>query len=251
MLKIAVGGALGRMGRSIVQLSQADPEIQLVASVVRPSAVEQASESQFPVYSNPSPLSPGLEAVSEAFDVFIDFSHITCFSEHLELCARRKQAMVIGITGLNTEQKKHMLDVSQTIPIVYSPNMSIAVNVSFKLLEIAAQVLNDKVGVAIHDIHHRDKKDSPSGTALKMGEIIARAWGKELPLPEIDFSSNRVAEVKGDHTVLFALEDERLEIRHQAENRSLFARGALRAAKWLANKPAGLYDMQDVLSLKI
>lgn len=253
MLKIAIGGALGRVGRSIVQIAQEDPKIQLIASVVRPEPAEQ-SKNLNPtnnLTNKMTKLSYGLSSVTDPFDVLIDFSNITCLDEHLALCCERKQCMVIGVTGLSSAQKEHLLKASKIIPIVYSPNMSIGINLSFKLLEMAAKVLRENVGVAIQDIHHQHKKDRPSGTALKMGEIIAKTWGKNLPVPEIDFASSRVAEVLGDHNILFALEDERLEIKHITENRSVYARGALRAAKWIVHQSPGLYDMQDVLGFKV
>lgn len=239
MIKIAVGGARGHVGRYIVQLVQEDPQTQLIASIIRPSSEIMTDN-----------FSPGLASVHTPFDVLIDFSSATCLDEHIDLCTKRKQSMVIGVTGISEAHKQHLLAASKTIPIVYSPNMSIGINLSFKLLEIAAKLLKENVGVAIHETHRQHKKDKPSGTALKMAEIIAEAWGKSLPLPEIDFASSRVADVLGEHTVLFALPDERVEIMHKTENRSIYARGALQAAKWLVHQSPGLYDMQDVLSLK-
>jgi 4-hydroxy-tetrahydrodipicolinate reductase len=247
LIKIAVGGAQGRVGQNIVQLVQQDKDLQLIAAVIRPGSTKPINSS---MGQESLPLAKGLASVENPFDVFIDFSNATCLLEHLELCRKRKQAMVIGVTGLSPEQKESIQKTSQDIPIVFSPNMSIGINVSFKLLEIAAAVLKEEVDVGIHEIHHTKKKDMPSGTALKMAEIIARIWGKTLPTPEINIASNRVAEVPGDHTVLFALKDERLEITHRTDDRAIFARGALRAAKWVARKSPGLYDMQDVLSLK-
>ncbi len=256
MIKVAVAGARGRVGRCVVELVQEDPQTELIATILRPiaastrgrinsSSVEPAIES-----SLDSSVAFGLASVQNPFDVFVDFSNADCLDEHLTICCERKQRMVIGVTGITQDQKNHLLKASKIIPIVYSPNMSIGINVCFKLLEIAAKALNEKVGVAIHETHRLNKKDMPSGTALKMGEIIAEAWGKNLPIPEINFASSRVADIMGDHTVLFALPDERVEILHKAESRMLFARGAIQAAKWLLQKPPGLYDMQDVLSIK-
>lgn len=280
LIKIAVAGARGRVGRCIVQLVQEDPQTQLFATILRPTkdsdhtkndqaksldsvvAVESmlTVESLLPVESilpveSEEQAYFGLASIQNPFDVFIDFSTAESLDEHLTICCQRKHPMVIGVTGLSPEQKNHLSKASKIIPIVYSPNMSIGVNVCFKLLEIAAKALKkvalkNAVGVAIHETHRFNKKDLPSGTALRMGEIIAETWGENLPIPEINFASNRVADIMGEHTVLFALQDERLEIMHKAENRMLFARGAIEAAKWLHQKPAGLYDMQDVLSLK-
>lgn len=240
LVKIAVGGARGRVGSCIVKLTQEDPQTQLMASVVRPGTSE-----------NPIEFSPGLSSVTTPFDVFIDFSCVESLDEHLDYCADRKQAMVIGITGINKQQEEHIKKAAKMIPIVYSPNMSIGINLCFKLMEIAAKVLNpDDVGVAIHETHRLHKKDMPSGTALKMAEIIAKTWGETLPTPNIHIASSRVADILGEHRVLFSAPEERLELLHKTENRAIYARGAIKAAKWVVCKPPGLYDMQDVLALR-
>lgn len=268
LIKIAVGGARGRVGRCIVELAEKDPQTQLIAAVIRantsqypnqnPNLIQKSGERatletaspEEGQASNDTPYYLGLASLKLNLDVFIDFSGPEALAEHLKLCSERKQSMVIGVTGLNEAHKAQLIKASKIIPIVYSPNMSIGINVTFKLLQVAAEALNENVGVSIHEIHRLNKKDAPSGTALVMSEIIANAWGKDLPIPEINMASSRVGDIRGEHTVLFALEDERLEIIHRAENRMSFARGAIRAAKWVVHQSPGLYDMQDVLSLK-
>lgn len=228
LIRIVVGGSTGRMSQCIASVVEQDPEVFLMAQTSRAEG--------------------GLQAIQEPFDVFIDFTHPLALETHLDLCCQAKRSMVVGVTGLSANQKAQIDKASQTIPIVYSPNMSVGVNLSFKLLALAAQTLGSEVEVAIQEIHHKHKKDKPSGTALKMGEIIAEAAGPSKP--QIDFAASRIGEVKGEHTVLFALPGEQLEIKHKTEDRAIFARGAVLAAKWLMNQPPGLYDMQGVLGLK-
>jgi 4-hydroxy-tetrahydrodipicolinate reductase len=241
MVKIAVAGAQGRMGQSISQLVEEDPETELVAKLIRPK--------------NDYLIEDNLASLSLQCEILIDFTNPAATLEHLTFCCQRKVGMVIGVTGFTAEQKDLILTAAKQIPIVFSPNMSIGVNLSFKLLAMAAQVLNqrtlnDSVGVAIQEVHHKYKKDAPSGTALKMGEIIADTWGQPLEEAAISFSAARLGEVMGDHSVLFALDGEQIEIKHKTESRIIFARGAVLAAKWLSHQSPGLYDMQDVLGLK-
>lgn len=237
MIRIAVGGAEGRMGRLITELVQNDPETELAAKVTRPNATQG-----------------GWKDVVAPVDVFIDFSHQDAVLDHLKICSLRKVPMVIGVTGLNEDDTTSIRKAARSLPILMSPNMSIGANVIFKLLATAAQIIQKQlnsaeknIDVAITEIHHRHKKDAPSGTAKYMGEIITEQLGKSA----IQFSSLRLGEVMGDHRAVFALEGEQLEITHQAQDRIIFAKGALLAAKWLhqkANVP-GLYSMQDVLTL--
>jgi 4-hydroxy-tetrahydrodipicolinate reductase len=174
--------------------------------------------------------------------------------------------MVIGTTGLSDGQKDELRQAANKIALVFAPNMSVGVNLCFKLLEITARALGDDGGydIEVIEAHHRHKVDAPSGTALRMGEVVADALGRDLkscavygrqghtgvrPAKEIGFETIRAGDVVGDHTVLFATEGERIEITHKASSRMTFAKGAIRAAAWLADKDAGLYDMQDVLGL--
>lgn len=235
MIRIAVGGAEGRMGRLISDLVEACPKTELTLRITRPTAV-----------------SDGWEAMKTPVDVFIDFSHRDAVIEHLEKCALHGISMVIGVTGLAPEQKEQILFASKTLPIILAPNMSIGANLSFKLLEMVTKILKEKeqlTDIAVTEVHHRHKKDSPSGTAKRMAEIIADGLGKTLEESKIQFSSLRLGDVMGDHSAVFALEGEQLEITHKACNRIIFAQGAMLAAKWLYGKPPGLYDMQDVLGL--
>ena len=183
----------------------------------------------------------------------------------LNIAAAQRRLMVIGTTGFDDAGKKKIADAAKDIGIVFAPNMSVGVNLCFKLLETAARVLGDSVDVEITEAHHRHKVDSPSGTAIRMGEVVATASnrnlkdcavytrhgvGSERPRNAIGFSVIRAGDIVGDHTVLFAGSGERVEITHKAESRLTFASGALRAARWLMNKKNGLYDMQDVLGLR-
>ncbi len=229
MIELAVVGARGRMSRLIIEAINQDKEIHLCAQLSR-SDNQDLQQIKFPI------------------DVVIDFTVPATTLEHLAICKERGFKMVIGTTGFSKAEQALIRDAASVIPIVFAPNMSIGVNLSYKLLEIAAEVLNGQADVAILDIHHKHKKDAPSGTALKMAEVIKNVSGAEALSLEI--SSMRVGEVVGEHSALFVLNGERLEITHKATDRSLFAKGAIHAAKWLVNKKAGLYDMQDVLGLR-
>lgn len=234
-IKIVIGGASGRVGQCLSELAKTDSTFELIAEVGRP------------VNNN-----GGLASVKTPFNVFIDFTNADAVTNHIDYCLNHKIAMVIGVTGLNEKQKQDLKEAAAHIPIVFSPNMSIGINLMYKLLQISSSVLQThvkEIGIAIQEIHHRNKKDSPSGTSLKMGEVIAETLGVPLKEANICFASTRVGEVSGEHNVLFALPGEQLEIKHRTESRIVYAKGALAAAKWLADKPPGLYDMQDVLGL--
>ncbi len=185
--------------------------------------------------------------------------------KNLEVCRRAGKAIVIGTTGFSPEEKERLVAAAREIPIVFAANFSVGVNLCLKLLDTAARVLGDDVDIEIIEAHHRHKVDAPSGTALRMGEVVAEALGRDLqkvavygregqtgarPRETIGFATVRAGDVVGDHTVLFAADGERVEITHKASSRMTFAKGAVRAALWLDEKPAGLYDMQDVLGLK-
>jgi 4-hydroxy-tetrahydrodipicolinate reductase len=198
-------------------------------------------------------------------DCLIDFTRPEGTMAHLDVCRRRGVHMVVGTTGFNTEQKLTIQDASRDIPIVLAPNMAVGVNLVFKLLDTAARVLNDGYDVEIVEAHHRHKVDAPSGTALRMGEVVAAALGRDLaacavygrqghtgerPGGQIGFATVRGGDIVGDHTVLFAGTGERVEISHQAASRMPYALGSLRAARFLRGKTRGLFDMQDVLGLR-
>lgn len=211
------------------------------------------------------PLSGNLDAVADEFDVLIDFTLPEVMLKNLAFCRKAGKAMVIGTTGLDAAQKQLLAEAGKEIPIVFAANFSVGVNLSLKLLDMAARVLGDDADIEIIEAHHRHKIDAPSGTALRMGEVIANALDRDLQKvavygreghtgarerETIGFATVRGGDVVGDHTVLFACEGERLEITHKASSRMTFAKGAVRAALWLDGREPGLYDMQDVLDLR-
>ena len=268
MRRIAVMGAAGRMGKNLVDaVQQRSPLCGLTAAVVRPGssligadAGELASVGRIGV-----PLSADLGSVVEAFDVLIDFTLPEVMLSNLAICRESGKAMVIGTTGLTPAQKLLLVEAGKDIPIVFAANFSVGVNLSLKLLDMAARVMGDDADIEIIEAHHRHKIDAPSGTALRMGEVIADALGRDLQKvavygreghtgarerETIGFATVRGGDVVGDHTVLFATEGERLEITHKASSRMTFAKGAVRAALWLEGRKPGLYDMQDVLDLR-
>jgi 4-hydroxy-tetrahydrodipicolinate reductase len=261
-------GAAGRMGKILVEaVQQRAPLTGLTAAIVRPGSTligvdagELASLGRIGV-----PLSGKLDAVADEFDVLIDFTLPEVMLKNLEFCRKAGKSMVIGTTGLDAAQKQLLAEASKDIAIVFAANFSVGVNLSLKLLDMAARVLGDEADIEIIEAHHRHKIDAPSGTALRMGEVIASALDRDLQKvavygreghtgvrerETIGFATVRGGDVVGDHTVLFACEGERLEITHKASSRMTFAKGAVRAALWLDGREPGLYDMQDVLDLR-
>jgi len=268
MIKVAVTGAAGRMGKANIEAIQMAEGVELGAAIVEPTssligvdAGEMAGVGKLGV----AVVGAIADAVND-FDVLIDFTAPEVTLENVAFCAAQGKKVVIGTTGLNDEQKAVLQQQAEKTAIVFAPNMSVGVNLCFKLLEIAAKALgNDDYDIEVIEAHHRHKVDSPSGTALRMGEVVADALGRDLkecavygregitgarPRGEIGFETIRAGDVVGDHTVLFATEGERIEITHKASNRLTFAKGAVRASKWLEGKQTGLYDMQDILGLK-
>lgn len=198
-------------------------------------------------------------------DVVVDFSHPEASKCHAVACAQENKRMVVGTTGLSDEQRQALSDAARQIAIVFAPNMSVGVNLCLKLLETAAQVLGDEFDVEILEAHHREKIDAPSGTALRMGEVVAKALGRKLTdcavygrqgqIGERDgktigFSTVRAGDILGEHTVMFAGAGECIEFVHKVSSRQTFAIGALRAARWVMERERGLFDMQDVLGLR-
>jgi len=264
---IAIAGAAGRMGRALVEACANRAEAKLGAAFeysgcefLGSDAGELAGISRQNIA-----LSTNLNAALDDFDILIDFSTPAATLTHLEICQQAGKAMVIGTTGLNTSQIEQLKQAASDIPIVFAPNMSVGVNLCFKLLDIAAQVLGDDVDIEIIEAHHRHKVDAPSGTALRMGEVVANALGRDLKQcavygregqtgardsKTIGFETIRAGDIVGDHTVLFADIGERIEITHKASSRATFANGAIRAALWLQQHKKGLFDMQDVLGLR-
>ena len=267
MRRIAVMGAAGRMGKTLVEAVL--PHARLaglraafyrpVSSLVGADAGELAALGRIGV-----PISDDLVKVVDVFDVLIDFTHPSVTLKNLAFCRKAGKAMVIGTTGFTPEEKALRVEAGKDIPIVFAANFSVGVNLCLKLLDTAARVLGDEVDIEILEAHHRHKVDAPSGTALRMGEVVAQALGRDLKevavygregqtgareRQTIGFATVRAGDVVGDHTVLFAAEGERVEITHKASSRMTFAKGAVRAALWLDGREPGLYDMQDVLGL--
>lgn len=267
MRRIAVIGAAGRMGKTLIEaISQAEGA-QLTAAIERPesSLVGSDAGELAGVGRNGVVVQDSLDKVLDDFDVLIDFTHPSTTLVNLELCRGAGKAMVIGTTGFTDQQKELLSKAATDIPIVFAPNFSVGVNLCLKLLDMAARVMGDEADIEIIEAHHRHKVDAPSGTALRMGEVVANAVGRDLnevavygregqtgarDRQTIGFATVRAGDVVGDHTVLFATEGERVEITHKASSRMTFAKGAVRSALWLDGRGAGLYDMQDVLSLK-
>ncbi|MBK1701674.1 4-hydroxy-tetrahydrodipicolinate reductase [Thiococcus pfennigii] len=266
-IRIAVAGVSGRMGRTLVEAVQAADGLVLAAATERPGSALIGTDAGELAGVGPAGVAIGtdLAALVDGFDVLIDFTIPAATMAHLAVCRAAGKAMVIGTTGLDDTQKAAVAAAATTIPIVFAPNMSIGVNLCLKLLDIAARVLGDEVDVEIIEAHHRYKVDAPSGTALRMGEVIAEALGRRLEdvavygreghtgpraRTTIGFATVRAGDVVGEHSVWLAGEGERIEIAHKASSRLTFANGAVRAACWLAERRPGLYDMQDVLGLK-
>ena len=267
MINIAVTGVSGRMGASIVAATINEAKtsnVQLSAGFQYPGG--RCIGQDIGLISGLGELSLQVKGeLSEAeFDVLIDFSTVEASLENLSYCQKHNKAIVLGVTGYSDEQKQVIKDAAKTVPVVFAPNMSVGVNLAFHVLDLVARVIGDDNDIEIIETHHKHKVDAPSGTALKMGEVVADALGRSLDdcaiygregftgerdAKTIGFSTIRAGSVVGDHTVMFANEGERFEITHKAESRMTFANGAVRAAKWLSDQPKGLYDMQDVLGL--
>ncbi len=267
MTNIAVIGAAGRMGKTLIETIVAHPTANLSAAVEQPgSSVIGADAGEVAgVGKLGIQISESLQVVKDAFDVLIDFTVADATAAHLEICAEAGKKIVIGTTGLNEAQNARLTALSNNISIVYAPNYSIGVNATFKLLEMAAKIFGDDVDIEITEAHHKHKVDAPSGTALKMGQVVADTLGRDLSKvavygregmtgprdpKTIGFATVRAGDIIGEHQVMFAGQGERLEITHRAHSRANFAQGAVRAAVWVADKPAGLFDMQDVLGLE-
>lgn len=266
MRRIAVMGAAGRMGKILIEAIGQAEGAKLTAAVDRPdSSLIGADAGELAALGKIGvTLAGDLNAVLDQFDVLIDFTHPSVTLKNLEICRQAGKAMVIGTTGFSPEEKQLLSEAAKQIPIVFAANYSVGVNLCLKLLDTAARVLGDDVDIEIIEAHHRHKVDAPSGTALRMGEVVASALGRDLQKvavygregqtgarerETIGFATVRAGDVVGDHTVLFAADGERVEITHKASSRMTFAKGAVRAALWLQAQSAGLYDMQDVLGL--
>jgi len=235
MIKLGIAGVWGRMGRRIFELASYDKDFEISLALEKKGTPMIGKElGKIKISST----ADGLFLV----DVFVDFTTPQGTETNLDYVARYKKALVLGTTGLNDTQLKKVEEISKIVPIVFSPNMSVGVNVLFTLLPEIAKRLGPDYSIEIVEAHHKAKKDAPSGTAKKFGQILADTTKREIPIHAV-----RLGDIVGDHTIIFCGNSERIEIKHQAHSRDLFALGALKAAKWVMGKPAGLYSMQDVL----
>ncbi len=268
MTRIAIVGVAGRMGRTLVNAVEQDDGATLAGGVVEPgSSLVGADIGEL---SGLGKLGIGavesLAEIADDFDVLIDFTAPQVTLANLAFCAEHGKRIVIGTTGLSDAELGELDGYRDRLAMMFAPNMSVGVNLTLKLLETAAKALGDEgYDIEVIEAHHRHKVDAPSGTALKMGEVVADSLGRSLKehgvfervgqcgprrADEIGFSTVRAGDIVGEHTVMFATEGERIEITHKASSRMTFAKGAVRAARWLAERDNGRYDMLDVLDLK-
>jgi len=264
--KIAISGASGRMGLNLIKACEQNSSAQLGVAIERDGALaigKDAGEISG-LESQSVNVVADYQSQAEQFEVLVDFTRPEACLEKLQFCEANNKAIVIGTTGFTEEQKAQITNAAKNIAVVFAPNMGIGVNVTLKLLELAAKAIGETVDIEVIEAHHKHKVDAPSGTALKMGEVVAEAMDKALDdvavyaregitgertEGTIGFSTIRGGDIVGEHTVMFIDEGERIEISHKATSRMTFATGAIRAACWVSDKPAGLYDMQDVLGL--
>jgi 4-hydroxy-tetrahydrodipicolinate reductase len=266
MPNIAIVGAAGRMGKVLIEACHADDNCQLTAATVSSSSsLVGADAGELANVGKNSVALVNSLGDAAAFDILIDFSTTEATLGHLAWCVANNRAIIIGTTGFSDEQKELITVAGRSIPVVFAPNMSVGVNLCFKLLDMAARVLADDVDIEVIEAHHRHKIDAPSGTALGMGEVLAKALNRDLKecavygregvtgerdRKTIGFETIRAGDIVGEHTVMFADIGERIEITHKASSRMTFAKGAIRAANWLADgKSPKVYSMQDVLDL--
>ncbi|MCL6262511.1 4-hydroxy-tetrahydrodipicolinate reductase [Craterilacuibacter sp. RT1T] len=263
---IVIVGAGGRMGRALIESILATPAARLHAALEREDSAFIGQDAGLFIGQHTGvAISSDLQAALTGADILIDFTRPEGTLQHMQACIAAKVDMIIGTTGFDEAGKAAIRDAGEHIAIVFAANFSVGVNLTFKLLDMAARVLDDGYDIEIIEAHHRHKVDAPSGTALRMGEVIADALGRDLKScavygregvtgerdpGTIGFATVRGGDIVGDHTALFAALGERVEITHKASSRATFAGGAVRAARWLQDKPHGLFDMQDVLGLR-
>ena len=267
MTRIAVTGVAGRMGKTLVEACNLAENAELTGAIERPgSSVIGADAGEIAgLGKNNVAIVDDLAKIVDSFDVLIDFTTPESTLNNLAACRAAGKRLVIGTTGLSDADKQKIQDATNDIAVVFAPNMSVGVNLCLKLLDIAARVMNEDIDIEIIEAHHRHKVDAPSGTAIAMGEVVARALGRDLKecavygregrtgerdRTTIGFETIRAGDIVGEHTVMFAGIGERVEITHKASSRMTFAKGAVFAAKWLMNNEKGLFDMQDVLGLR-
>jgi len=264
--RVVIAGASGRMGRTLLEAVAGAADMALHAALERDGSPWLGHDAgELAGTGLGARISHDMNSALPGADVLIDFTRPEATLHHLQLCQEKNVALVIGTTGFDAAGKAAIAAAARAVPIVFAPNMSVGVNLSLKLLDMAARILNEGFDIEIVEAHHRHKVDAPSGTALRMGEVVAAALGRDLKEcavygregvtgerdpRTIGFATVRGGDVVGDHTVMFAGIGERLEITHKASSRMTFALGALRAARFLRGRSSGLYDMQDVLGLK-
>lgn len=267
MVKVIIAGAAGRMGSRLVALIKDSASLTLVGAIegkghqaLGEDAGETAGGGKIGVS-----ITDDLPSLLDRGEVVIDFSSPEATMDHLRTVARQRRAMVIGTTGLGAVELDELQSLARQVPCVFSPNMSVGVNLIYKVIGEMAKILGDEFDIEVIEAHHRLKKDAPSGTALKIAEVLARAVNRDLEQvgvyarkgligergkQEIGIQTIRAGDIVGDHTVLFGGLGERIEVTHRASSRDTFARGALRAARWVIRQPPGLYDMMDVLGIR-
>jgi 4-hydroxy-tetrahydrodipicolinate reductase len=263
-MKVAIAGSSGRMGRMLVEASLAASDVTIAAALERPGCPDVGQDcAMFLGRQSGVRITDQVKSIADA-DVLIDFTRPEGTLRHLQVCVDHGVHAVIGTTGFDEAGRQAVEQAARRIPVILSPNMSVGVNVAFRLAELAARMVSADFDVEIIEAHHRNKVDAPSGTALRLGELVAQARGRTLqqtavharhgvtgPRPDgsIGFSVIRGGDIVGDHTVLFAGTGERIEITHRSSSRMTYALGALRAARFLSGRASGLYDMRDVLGL--
>lgn len=265
--RIAIIGAAGRMGRILIEATELAEGAKLGAGIVLPDdSLKGADAGEMAGLGKKLGVSlvGSLEEAVNDFDVLIDFTAPEATMSNIEFCKANGKGIVIGTTGLTEEQKATLQAAGNDMQIVFAPNYSVGVTLCLNLLRMAAKVMGNDSDIEVIEMHHRHKVDAPSGTALRLGEVVAETLGWDLnevavygregqtgarPQKQIGFETIRGGDVVGDHTVMFATEGERVEITHKAQSRMTFAKGAVRAASWLKAQPNGVYDMQDVLGL--
>ncbi|MGD8742193.1 MAG: 4-hydroxy-tetrahydrodipicolinate reductase [Granulosicoccaceae bacterium] len=267
MTRIAITGAAGRMGRALIEAGQAADGVEMSVAIERSGSSVIGSDAGEVAGIGALGVSivDDLNSVVDDFDVLIDFTRPEVTLANLEVCRTHGKRIVIGTTGFDEAGKQAIADAANDIGVVFAPNMSVGVNLCFKLLDLAARVMGNEVDIEVIEAHHRHKVDAPSGTALRMGEVVAAALGRDLndcavygregqtgerDRQAIGFETIRAGDIVGEHTVMFADIGERVEITHKASSRMTFANGAVRAAAWLMANEKGQFDMQDVLGLR-
>ena len=266
LLRVAIAGATGRMGQMLIEAVRASGDCRLAGALDRADSPALGQDAgAFAGWASGVPVTADLDAGLGGAQALIDFTRPEATMAHLAAYRRHGVALVIGTTGFSAAQKAEIEAAAADIAIVMAPNMSVGVNVTFKLLEMAARALSTGYDIEVIEAHHRHKVDAPSGTALKMGEVIAGALGRDLQdcavyerhghtgerdPSTIGFATIRGGDIVGDHTVLFAGTGERIEISHKSSSRAGYAQGSLRAVRFLAGRARGLFDMADVLGLR-